>query len=121
MAGRYSLAALLALGVSYVNEMDKERALKTLETWVKHNPQFAGLSPPPDPYSDGSPLDAVMQLMLAAQAVAPADPDVAVVLGVLYNVSRDYDSAIECLTAATEARSDDYALWNKLGATRANG
>ena len=59
--------------------------------------------------------------MLAAQAVAPEDPDVAVVLGVLYNVSRDFDSAIACFETATAARGGDYALWNKLGATRANG
>ena len=63
----------------------------------------------------------VQQLMLAAQAVAPEDPDVAVVLGVLYNVSRDFDSAIACFETATAARGGDYALWNKLGATRANG
>ena len=72
----YSLAALLALGVSYVNEMDKQRALSTLETWVKHNPKFAGLSPPPDPYSDGSPLDSVMQVCMCGMALlcAPLTP-----------------------------------------------
>ena len=35
--------------------------------------------------------------------------------------SRDFDSAIACFETATAARGGDYALWNKLGATRANG
>ena len=37
----YNLDALLALGVSYVNELDQERALKNLRAWVQHNPTFA--------------------------------------------------------------------------------
>ena len=31
---------LLALGVSYVNELDHTKALKSLKTWVQHNPKF---------------------------------------------------------------------------------
>ena len=39
----YNLEALLALGTSYVNELDSARALETLRTWVAHNPHFHGL------------------------------------------------------------------------------
>jgi peroxin-5 len=42
-------------------------------------------------------------------------------LGVVYNVSRDYDAAIDALTKATQACPHSYQLWNKLGATLANG
>lgn len=40
-----------------------------------------------------------------------------VVLGVLYNVSQDYDSAIEAFEKALKHgdRQHDYSLWNKVG------
>lgn len=36
----YNLPALLALGVSYVNELDSPRALQNLKAWVEHNPKY---------------------------------------------------------------------------------
>jgi len=36
----YNLPALLALGVSYVNELDSHRALQNLKAWVEHNPKY---------------------------------------------------------------------------------
>ena len=39
----FNLSALLALGTSYVNEMNSEKALECLQGWVKHNPKFYGL------------------------------------------------------------------------------
>uniref|UniRef100_M4BV36 Uncharacterized protein n=1 Tax=Hyaloperonospora arabidopsidis (strain Emoy2) TaxID=559515 RepID=M4BV36_HYAAE len=116
----YNLNALLALGVSNVNELNPQGALKTLKAWVQHNPKFHGLEIQVDEYSDGSLMDEVMQLMLQARAHDPADSDVQVVLGVLYNVSRDYDAAVESFKAAADSRSAEYALWNKMGATLAN-
>ena len=55
----------------------------------------------------------VMQLMLQAQRWDATDADAHVVLGVLYNVSRDYDSAAEAFRRAIEARPGDHSLWNK--------
>lgn len=65
-ADPYHLPALLALGVSYVNELDSERALQNLRKWVKHNPRFHGMEIIQDAYSDGTLMDEVMQLMLKA-------------------------------------------------------
>ena len=66
-------------------------------------------------------MDEVMQLMVGANAQCGGkDAGVHEVLGVLYNVSKDYDSAIGAFQEAVNMRPDDYTLWNKLGATRAN-
>jgi peroxin-5 len=111
----YNLEALLALGTSYVNELDSVKALETLRTWVAHNPRYQGLdSGALDAYSDGTLMDEVTQLMLMVSAHDPLDIDVKIVLGVLYNVSLDYDGAIDCFTQACGMRPGDYSLLNKV-------
>ncbi len=66
-----------------------------------------------DEYSDGSLMDEVMQLMLQAhdwdQATSGpggqgSDADVQIVLGVLYNVSHDFDSATAAFRQALLSR-----------------
>ena len=59
-------------------------------------------------------MDEVMQLMLEAERWDPHDADTHVVLGVLYNVSQDYDSALSHLRTALSHRPDDFALLNKV-------
>lgn len=55
-----------------------------------------------------------------AAKLSPDDADVHIVLGVLYNLSREYDRAIEAFETALKLKPRDYSLWNKLGATQAN-
>ncbi len=128
----YSSEALLALGVSYVNELDHEKALKNLNNWVTHNPSYAGLDL--DVLQEGEasiagesgPLMKLKSLLHQAKRYdevngnIDSSVDVLETLGVVCNVSRDYEEAVECLQAATSARPDDHQLWNKLGATLAN-
>ena len=116
----YNLDTLLALGTSHVNELDSAGALRVLKEWVLHHPTFCGLTPVQDEYSDGTLMDEVMQLILAAHAYAPKDPDVKVLLGVLYNVSQNFGEAVQLFHEALQLRPDDYTLMNKLGATLAN-
>jgi peroxin-5 len=117
----YNLESLLALGTSYVNELDSVKALTTLKAWVKHNPAFSGFEAKADAYSDGSLMDEVTQLMLAAADHSPQSADVHVVLGVLYNLSLDFSSAADHLNRALVLRAGGgYADKNKLGATLAN-
>ncbi|KAL3945877.1 MAG: hypothetical protein SGBAC_000028 [Bacillariaceae sp.] len=125
----YSPESLLALGVSYVNELNHEKALSNMKAWFTHNPKYAGMTMPPDIYGEhsgrqveGPVFDEVKQLLLSALEIDSSDAgDIYEALGVIYNVIRDYDNAADSFRKALEVRPDDYQLYNKLGATLANG
>lgn len=92
---------------------------------MAHHPALSSLRPARDEYSDGTLMDEVTQLMLAAAELCPDDAEVHVSIGVLYNVSLDYASAqahflraLACPPA--DEGSSAYATLNKLGATLAN-
>ena len=106
---------LLSLGVSHTNELDAETAVNYVSRWLAQHPSLRHLAPPV-----GVPLPAVVDAFRAAAAEAPSDADVHTVLGVLYNLSREYDAAIDAFSAALALTPGDYSLWNKLGATQAN-
>jgi peroxin-5 len=62
----------------------------------------------------------VENLFQEAARLSPEDSDIHTVLGVLYNLSRNYDKAISSFERALQLKPRDYSLWNKLGATQAN-
>ena len=146
----YCLDALLLLGVSYVNECNNMRALRTLQAWVQNNPTYATMEEPmfnEDSSTMITPLNQVKDLLQRALDLVKNnvhdDPmeasRVHEALGVCCNVSQEYEAAALHFETAIELCNNHhkshtgsttngeatssmcYGLWNKLGATLANG
>ncbi|CEI94101.1 hypothetical protein RMCBS344292_08322 [Rhizopus microsporus] len=117
--------AWLALAVSYTNENCRADAYDALEQWMLNHDQYQHLA---KSHGKGKMTaegrhEYITSMFLEAARSSPGaemDADVQVGLGVLFNVSEEYEKAIDCFRAALHSRPQDYKLWNKLGATLAN-
>lgn len=131
-ADPYNLPVLILLSTSYVNELNYESALKCLQDWVRHHPAYEHLLDEvyqqPDEYSDGTFMSSVVQLLMlvsstqmlngSGESAAGEEMEEFVtiqsMLGVLYNVTQDFDAARMHFKRALEHNPNDYCLWNKV-------
>ncbi|XP_039334851.1 PEX5-related protein isoform X12 [Saimiri boliviensis] len=129
-----NLKALMALAVSHTNTGHQQDACEALKNWIKQNPKYKYLvkskkgSPGLTRRMSKSPVDSsvlegVKELYLEAahQNGDMIDPDLQTGLGVLFHLSGEFNRAIDAFNAALTVRPEDYSLWNRLGATLANG
>ncbi|XP_071529417.1 peroxisomal targeting signal 1 receptor-like [Panulirus ornatus] len=125
--------AWMALATSYTNETYQTLACNSLKEWIRTNPEYSHLA-----HSEEVPrkpklmattlaprelIQEVQDLYIAAANQRPAeniDADVQCGLGVLFNLTGEYEKAVDCFHAALSVRPKDAKLWNKLGATLAN-
>nr|XP_008104190.1 PREDICTED: PEX5-related protein isoform X3 [Anolis carolinensis] len=129
-----NLKALMALAVSFTNTGHQKEAYEALRSWIKQNPKYKYItrSKKGSPAltrrmsktgNESSLLEEVKELYLegAHQNGEMIDPDLQTGLGVLFHLNGEFNRAIDAFSAALTVRPEDYSLWNRLGATLANG
>ncbi|KAK8737694.1 hypothetical protein OTU49_004197 [Cherax quadricarinatus] len=127
--------AWMALATSYTNESYQTLACNSLKEWIRVNPEYNHSLPINDEAIHRKPrlmattlaprelIQEVQDLYIAAANQRPGeniDADVQCGLGVLFNLTGEYEKAIDCFNASLSVRPKDAKLWNKLGATLAN-
>lgn len=132
-----NMRVLMALAVAYTNESLQSQALKSLTTWLHCHPKYSHLVP--DHLLDsatatetnnltsslmrGPELREIQHIFLEAVKQNPneIDAEVQEALGVLFNLSSEFDKAVDCFQAALHVRPQNAKIWNRLGASLANG
>ncbi|KAI0268778.1 hypothetical protein BC834DRAFT_867179 [Gloeopeniophorella convolvens] len=124
------LPSWLALAISYTNEGDRQGTYQAVQSWVEHNTKYRGVVEAFEE-EEGAPIvgsDEFQRLIGCLIAMArgvarpdEVDADVQIALAVLLNTNEDYARAQDCFQAALSVRPEDWLLYNRVGATLANG
>eukprot|EP00732_Lithocolla_globosa_P001426 Lithocolla_globosa_v1_NODE_706_length_3411_cov_5.489425.p1 type:complete len:665 gc:universal NODE_706_length_3411_cov_5.489425:2131-137(-) len=119
------LDSWMNLAVSYTNENNRTQAFEALQSWLSHHPKYSRLVPSSPSSSEQNHYHShasIVDLFLKAANLSPNKLDIQVqtALAILFNISSEYEKAIDCLNACLTQTPDDPLLWNKLGATLAN-
>ncbi|KAH9176753.1 hypothetical protein EDB89DRAFT_1939738 [Lactarius sanguifluus] len=119
----------LALAISYTNEGDRQGTYQAVQSWIRQNERYSDIvSAFEAAHGTGSDeVDEFQKLISCLIAVArgtqgaEVDADVQIALAALLNTNEDYHRAQDCFRAALSVRPDDWLLYNRVGATLANG
>lgn len=132
-------AARLAIAPSLVNENYSHETCKNLLEWLINHDKYKSLGASLEMFyaldnqmDDMTRLDStthrghylyVREQFINAARASPdmPDPDVQNMLGVLLNMDGAYTEAVDCFKSALSVNENDSLLWNRLGATLANG
>jgi tetratricopeptide (TPR) repeat protein len=119
------LDAWMSLAISYSNEDYIENAYDALESWILNSDKYNHLLKKYPMFMTHSAdrHKFITDLLLECARFNPGadlDPDVQIGLGLLFNLSGEYDKAIDCFEAAITKRPMDHILYNRLGAMLAN-
>jgi len=120
----FDLPALIQLGVCHTNDFNTKKAVGYLERWIGNHPDYMACKTVESKVNNtmyNAEVLRAIELFERAAHIDPQDEEVHIVLGVLHNLSRDYDKAEINFKNAIKVNPNDPSLWNKLGATMANG
>eukprot|EP01084_Bolivina_argentea_P263944 446935_1 len=124
------LDALIALGLAYTNQIDPHKALNYLKQFIINHADYSFLAETElnEKHESnygyiGSKKEhkQVANMFNKALKINNDDINLHIVLGILYNITSEFDIAEKHFSKATELNPNDASLWNKLGATQANG
>ncbi|KAH8923822.1 TPR-like protein [Atractiella rhizophila] len=120
--------AWIDLAISYVNEGADSKSVAALEKWLSLTYPDIAANFRKEDFDASNPWaaqDKLSELYIEAArrggAAGTMDKLVQVGLGVLFYSNSDYQKAKDCFEAALAVDTQDYALWNRMGATLANG
>ena len=116
VATGFDIDSVLCLGISCTNELEQREAIQHLNNWLKYHPDFSQLAPgaaEPD-------FDTVRAGFIEAHRLQPKDTHVALALGVLSFIQRNFADAARFFEDGIRENPTDHTLWNKYGAAMAN-
>ncbi|KAF8499718.1 hypothetical protein F5888DRAFT_1802201 [Russula emetica] len=129
------LPSWLALAISYTNEGDRHGTYEAIQNWIKYNEAYRDIVDTHQAGDGGESngTDQFQKLIGCLIAMArglsrpgtggddEVDADVQIALAVLLNTNEDYSRAQDCFRTALSVRPGDWLLYNRVGATLANG
>ena len=109
----YDLDSLLALGISFTNELVEEDAFNYMLQYLKYHPDYQEIA---SAQSGNLDFVEIKRAFETAHQQNPTDANVLLALGVLMFLQRDFAQAKMYFAAGIKEEPMNHSLWNKYGA-----